>query len=166
MPVYNKKGLDYFALSINHYDQLNMKRLRRMCRANGLSVYTLLLCQIYGGKGYYLTVTDELLEDIADDLALTVEEVRHIIDVCCKLGIFNRDIYLRDTVLTSSDIQMSYVDISSRIRRRFVLMDVNLLLLSNTDIEHISGVKRVDKEVFEVKIWFRPNAVDVTFPPE
>ena len=166
MPVYNKKGLDYFALSINHYDHLKMKRLRRLCHANGLAVYTLMLCQLYGGKGYYLTVTDELVEDIAEDLALTPEKVTAIVDTCCRLGIFDTDIYHRDRVLTSADIQMSYVDICSRTRRRFSLMDVKYLLLSDSDIRQVAGVKKIEKEVFELKIWFRPSPEEPMLPPE
>lgn len=159
MPVYNKKGLDYFAMPVNHYESLKLKRLRRMCRANGLAVYSLLLCQLYAVKGYFLTVTEELVEDIAEDLALTVEEVNHIISVCCKLGIFSSEIYKRDGVLTSADIQMSYVDICSRIRRDFILMDVNLLLISNEDIEHVAGVKKIEKEMFSIKVIYKLKGV-------
>lgn len=122
-----KKGLDYFCFTTDTFHDLRIKRLRRLCRTNGLLVYFYLLNEAYRVEGYYVKVDDELIIDTAEYFYLSEEEVKHIIDICCKEKLFDAHTYATHGVLTSDFMQERYITACKKLRRTAKISDELLL---------------------------------------
>ena len=87
-----KRGLVYFRMDCDIFQDRKLKRLMRRWQNDGLAVYLALLCEIYRDKGYYVTADDDLIADIADTCLLDDERTTLIYNDCIDLGLFDREI--------------------------------------------------------------------------
>lgn len=136
-----KKGLDYFCFTTDTFHDLRIKRLRRLCRTNGLLVYFYLMNEAYRVEGYFVKVDDELIIDTAEYFYLSEEEVKHIIDICCKEKLFDIHTYATHGVLTSDFMQERYITACKKLRRTARICD-DLLL---TDMIAEEASKKTEK---------------------
>ncbi len=139
-----KKGLDYFCFTTDTFQDLRIKRLRRLCRTSGLLVYFYLLNEAYRVEGYYVKVNDELIIDTAEYFYLSEEEVKHTIDVCCKEGLFHTDTYATRGVLTSDYMQDRYITACKKLRRTARISDE--LLLTDMPAEETAKNQKTEKK--------------------
>ena len=66
-----KQGLDYFQKNVNFYQDIKIRKLIRHKGIQAVSVYDILLCQIYG-VGYYICWDDDLPFIISEVSDLTI----------------------------------------------------------------------------------------------
>ena len=146
-----KKGLDYFCFTTDTFHDLRIKRLRRLCRTNGLLVYFYLLNEAYRVEGYYVKVDDELIIDTAEYFYLSEEEVKHIIDICCKEKLFDRNLYEKHGVLTSTELQERYAEICIRLRRSSIAIKPELLLIEKPEPYQRNKPQRTENKEADIK---------------
>ena len=108
-----KKALDRFTLPVDFARDIRVRFLLRSHGSQALAIYIAVLCVIYA-HGYYCTLDDELVADIADQLAENKDYVRKVIDSCTAIGIFNEDMAVRQHVLTSKSVQENYLRLVER----------------------------------------------------
>ena len=125
-----KRGLVYFRMDCDIFQDRKLKRLMRRWQNDGLAVYLALLCEIYRDKGYYVTADDDLIADIADTCLLDDERTTLIYNDCIDLGLFDREILKQQGLLTSKGIQARYLDIMTVLRRKGGI-DAALSLISS-----------------------------------
>lgn len=142
-----KKGLDYFCFTTDTFHDLRIKRLRRLCRTNGLLVYFYLLNEAYRVEGYYVKVDDELIIDTAEYFYLSEEEVKHIIDICCKEKLFDTQTYATHGMLTSDFMQERYITACKKLRRTAKISDE--LLLTDMLAEEAAKSQKTEKKTPE-----------------
>lgn len=130
-----KRGLLYFRLDCDIFQDRKVKRLMRRWQNEGLAVYLALLCEIYRDKGYYVTVDDDLIADIADTCLLDDERASQIFNDCIELGLFDRQLFNKQRLLTSKGIQARYLDIMAVLRRKGGI-DTELSLISSEEIDN------------------------------
>ena len=124
-----KKGLDYYSFDTDTFQNLNVKRLKRECKATGIAVYTYLLCELYRVEGYYLHITPALIFDVADNFGISEEEVQHIIRICTQVEIFHEKFYKEKQILTSKEIQSRYLSACQKLRRNKIQILSSLQLI-------------------------------------
>ena len=73
-----KRGLMYFRLDCDLFQDRKLKRLMRRWQNDGLAVYLALLCEIYRDKGYYIVADKDLIADIADTCLLDDDRTSNI----------------------------------------------------------------------------------------
>ncbi|WP_106830929.1 DUF4373 domain-containing protein [Parabacteroides pacaensis] len=126
-----KIGLNYFPFDTDTFEKRKIQRLIRKCGSEGLAIYMVILCDIYKGMGYYINYSSELCLDIAFILNIPEEKagkIQEVIEFCCELHLFNKDLMERKQVLTSEGIQSRYKVICKRskalIREDLLLYDL------------------------------------------
>lgn len=105
-------GLKYYPHDTTVFSDREIRRLIKNCGHAGFVVYDYLLCLIYGGKGYFITVEEGLFFDISDFLNSGISEgdVENIVNTALKIGLFHVDCYKQHNVLTSPRIQATYLE--------------------------------------------------------
>ena len=102
------KSKKKFNIGVDLFDDLRIRRLIKWQKTKEVAVYFVLLCEIYK-NGYYIKKDDELARIVSDTLDLeTFEEADGFIDDCVEAGLFDKDLYQKERVLTSEEIQNQY----------------------------------------------------------
>lgn len=103
-----KNGLDYFPLDTNFFKTPKMVCISGECGMPGEIVTLRLLCELYA-KGYYLEWTECIKYTLCHDLGnVQVQELEEIVKCLIKWGIFDRELYESEDILTSAEIQCRY----------------------------------------------------------
>jgi hypothetical protein len=174
MAKIKKRGLDYFPMDT---DFIHNRLIQRIMKREGDAAVVVLvevLSYIYGGEGYYIYVDDLFYEDISADLyEKTAADVKRIILLAVKYGIFDTALFREKQVLTSADIQSQYL--FSTKRRRGSLIEAKYCVLPNAKKTMVgaspktgtSTKKENESEGFSSSVEKQLlNNDDVTFRPE
>lgn len=140
-----KEGLDYFPMQC-----VTDKSIELVTAEFGIQAYAIivkLLQIIYGGHGYYCEWDDEVLLLFAKENALAgckcVSLINEIVFCCMRRGVFSRPQYEENGILTSREIQETFLHAAKR--RKVVEMKKTYLLLK---VAHLpENVKILDENV-------------------
>lgn len=111
-----KSGLEYFPFDIDFFQDIRIRKLIKRQGGKAITVYALLLCLIYK-NGYYMQ-WDEELPFIGSEMSGYDEAyVAEVIKTCLSLGLFNKELFDNEQVLTSKSIQIRYCTIQ-RLNKR------------------------------------------------
>lgn len=108
-----KEGLDYFPLA-THFDDEKMEAVEAAFGLKGFALVVKLWQRIYGDKGYYMIFDKRVALMFAKKVGLGVNAVLEIVKCAVQEGIFDRDMYVKHSVLTSQGIQKRYFDAVKR----------------------------------------------------
>lgn len=123
------KGLKYFNLDVNFFQDRKVRRLQRRFGEKAPLVYIATLCSMYA-EGYYIKWDDDFVLDIADLLRIEEKEVKTIIDGCLSVGLFSQEMFDKERILTSHGIQLQYQTVSEQSRRKSSVDEFSLLVPS------------------------------------
>ena len=102
-----KPGLSYFPFDIDFFLDKKIKRLRAKYGNDGVMVYVYLLCEIYR-SGYYIEYDEDLILDVSDDLNISENETRQIMNYLLSRSLFDDKLAKSVKVLTAASIQRRY----------------------------------------------------------
>ena len=102
-----KTKIDYFP--IDCCDDSRMKLVELKHGLVAYAVYVKLLQKIYGNKGYYMNWDEDILLLFSGEYNLSVEKVDSIVTDMLGRGIFNKELFEKYGILTSSEIQEQYL---------------------------------------------------------
>jgi len=139
-----KQGLDYFTCDVNMYQDIKIRKLIRYKGVQAVSVYQILLCQIYA-VGYYLKWDDDLPFIISEVSDLQEDYINDVISYALSIGLFDQTVYDENKVLTSHGIQERFFDFCS-VAKRKVSSDTPYLLVDLKGKSVISSKKDVISE--------------------
>ena len=158
-----KRGLMYFRMDCDLFQDRKLKRLMRRWQNDGLAVYLALLCEIYRDKGYYIVADKDLIADIADTCLLDDDRTSNIFRDCIELGLFDRQLYEHRELLTSRGIQARYLDIMAVLRRKAGI-DAEYSLISSEEIGDNSATIDDDSErIADSSVKIRKNTQKCRF---
>lgn len=109
-----KKGLDYFPVDTDIFDNIQVRKLKSRYKASGFLIYFTILCDVYKKEGYFLQLSDDYVYDLSDRIGETEERVQEVITFCLQTDLFNRRIYELYKVITSKSIQVRYIQAQKR----------------------------------------------------
>lgn len=95
-----KKGLDYFPMDIDIFNDLKIRKLIKYQGGKSITVYALLLCNIYK-NGYYMKWDKELPFICSELTGFEEAYISEVIKTCLTLGLFSKGLFDADGVLTS-----------------------------------------------------------------
>lgn len=107
-----KNGIEYFPLEV--YLDEKFELIEAEFGLTGFGVVVKLLQKIYGGQGYYIEWTNEVALLFAKRIGLGGSAVSEIVTASIRRGIFDKTLYEKYGILTSSGIQKRYFEIVSR----------------------------------------------------
>lgn len=140
-----KKGLDYFSFDVDIEQDDKIKMLNAEHPDNGFRFYILLLCRIYRGHGYFIEYTERKHKLYCSDINVNINEGNDIINTCCQEGLFDKNLYKQNQILTSSSIQTRFLMASKR--RENVQMVGNWTLLTGAEVKKAN--KKVSFLIYE-----------------
>lgn len=137
-----KTGLDYFPLDVGFYRDI---KVRKLMRSNGggkaLVVYVVLLCNIYE-NGYYMVWDDDVPFMLSEILGFEEGTIHEVIKFCLSVGLLDKDMFTRHSILTSRSIQSRYL---AAVKRR--VRDVSDLPFTYPDLLSEKGFMSAETEL-------------------
>lgn len=109
-----KKGLSYFPLDTDTLSDRKIRRLLQSYGCEGFAIYMAILCEVYGTTGYYARYTEDFCFDIGFTLNLKEDRIREVVGFCVEIRLFDRALFDRQEILTSTGIQSRYREINKR----------------------------------------------------
>lgn len=129
-----KKGLDFFLLDT--VLNTDMELLEAEFGLKGFAVVIKLWQKIYAEDGYYCEWTDEVALLFAKKVGVNGNVVSEIIKASFKRGIFDKEMYDKYKILTSTGVQKRYFEAVSR--RKQINVKADYLLIP--DIKKMENV--------------------------
>lgn len=123
----SRKGLDYFPMDIDIFSDLKIRKLIKYQGGKAITVYALLLCNIYK-NGYYMEWDKELPFICSELTGFDEAYISEVIKTCLTLGLFSSELFETKKVLTSRGIQERYSRICVQCRRTYRIAEYNLLI--------------------------------------
>lgn len=121
-----KSGLEYFPFDIDFFQDIRIRKLIKRQGGKAVTVYALLLCLIYK-DGYYMQWDEELPFIVSENTGFDEAYISEVIKTCLTLGLFNKNLFDDEKVLTSKGIQVRYCNIQ-RLNKRMSRIDKYSLL--------------------------------------
>ena len=155
-------GLEYFPFDVDTFSDIKIRKLIKYQGGKAVVVYTLLLCFIYK-NGYYLRWDKELPFIISESTGFEEAYIQEVIKACILLGLFSKDLFDTEGVITSRGIQIRFQEITNLRRRSAGIVDFNLItseekpisseemLISSEDIPISSEEMGITSEVMTIK---------------
>ena len=138
-----KMGLDYFPFDIDTFQDIKIRKLIKYQGGKAITIYALLLCFIYK-DGYYMRWDEELPFIISEQTGFEEAYISEVIKSCLTLGLFSKELFDTEQVLTSKGIQSRYRDICKQIKRKCDFSEYSLISSEENDIS--SEEKTVSSE--------------------
>lgn len=101
------KGLLYFPLDIDFFEDNSIRIVRARYKSDGVIIYLYLLTQIYR-EGYYITTDDDFWYIVSSELGIDLNKVKQVLNFLLKKSLFNNTLFSSDKVLTSAGIQKRF----------------------------------------------------------
>lgn len=145
-----KTGIDYFPFDVDFLSDIKIRKILRGCGEGAVGILISVLSNIYRDEGYFILVDDDFYFFIADELGITEDQVSKVINKGVEVELFNKNMFDKHKILTSSGIQKRYMKATEK--RKNVEMEKTFCLVSKKDISsHINLVNNVVK-VEETKL--------------
>lgn len=112
-----KSGLDVCPFDVNMLSDIRMRRLIRLHQGDAIAVYTAALCLIYR-DGYYVEYDDDVRFNLSEHTGVSEATVDAVIADAVACGLFDSDVFASARVLTSQEIQDTYVAECAKTKRK------------------------------------------------
>jgi len=117
-----KKGLDYFPLHIDFFDDPKILIVEEKYGTKGSNIAARLLCWVYK-EGYYIDWSEEMALVFAKRVGngVTGALVSEIVSSLIKCKFFDENLYNKYSILTSKGIQYRWSLITKQLKRKCVI---------------------------------------------
>lgn len=102
-----QEGNYFFPVDVGFFSDRKIKILKARYGTDGLAIYLYLLCEIYK-TGYYMQMDKDTEFIISDDLNMSSNKVKQVINFLLERSLFDNTLFQSDKVLTSAGIQRRY----------------------------------------------------------
>ena len=116
-----KSGLDVCPLDVNMLSDIRMRRLIRRHQGDAIAVYTAILCLVYR-DGYYVEFNDDVRFFLSEQTGIEECKVSEIVEDAVACDLFDAAVFGAHGVLTSQEIQDTYLEECGRTKRKTVLV--------------------------------------------
>lgn len=113
----NKIGLNYYNVDTDRYQDIKIKRLKKDFGCSGIAVFDYILCEIYRVKGCFIAWDESTAFDVAEYFGIKESLVNEIVNYCGVVGLFDKGLLTRGSILTSLPIQTRYLDFCVKAKR-------------------------------------------------
>lgn len=109
-----KYGLRYFPLDTAVFGSRKIQRLLKEHGSLGFATYLVVLCEIYGKRGYYVPYTADFCFDVGFWLEQDEKTIERIIRFCVDIRLFDQGLLRRHGILSSQGIQKRFGEVFKR----------------------------------------------------
>ncbi len=139
-----KKGLDYFPMDVDIFNDTKLKVVRAGYGSDGVMLYLYLLCAIYK-NGFYIVCDDDFQFVISADLGMTKDKIGQMLSFFLKRSLFDDKLFKADKILTSKGIQRRYQEaIKGRALKNPVQVEPKFWILEKNETQSFIKVRPFD----------------------
>jgi hypothetical protein len=131
--------MDFFSLDVTLDEKWEL--IEAEFGITGFGVIVKLLQRIYGGQGYYVEWTNEVALLFARKIGVGGNVVSEIVSTAIRRGIFDKTLYEKHSVLTSSGIQKRYFKAVSR-RKSVEVINEYLLAEPTHFLDNVNIIRK------------------------
>ena len=135
-----KEGLDYYPLNADFMSDIKVRRLIRSFGSKSIGVVIALLGMIYGDKGYYILLNDDVAFIISEQTLEDEDLVNQIINKLIEIEFFDKSLYEKHRVLTSKGIQKRFISATERRKDVKLITKYNLVNVDNNSSSDVVNV--------------------------
>ena len=137
-----KIGIDFFYTDVHIDSDIKIQRLmRHKSGGKALAVYIILLTRIYT-TGYYLSWDEDTCFVFSKILDFDEEYIQDVVTYSVEIGLFDKEFFEKDKVLTSRSIQRRYIVATLRRKTNYSklpyffkdLLDSSKLMSTETEL--------------------------------
>lgn len=129
-----KEGLSYFPFDVDFFQDIKIRKLIRYQGSNAIAIYAFILCNIYK-DGYYIRWDSDLPFIISEQTGYEESYIVEVINCCLDIGLFSKNLFDSERVITSFGIQDRYRKINDLCRRK---SDISEYMLISSEEKRIS----------------------------
>jgi len=118
----SKTGLSYYNIDTDRYQDIRIKRLKKDFGCIGIAVYDYILCEIYRVRGCFIEWDESTAFDVAEYFSLNERQINEVVNYCCAVGLFNKELFASGSIITSESIQKRYIEMSTRAKRKDIFI--------------------------------------------
>jgi len=146
-----KVGLDYFPLDVSIDDDVEL--LEAECGLEGFAILIKLWQKIYKNS-YYIewNIDNEML--FARKINSESTKVNSVINACLRRDLFNKEVFEKYSILTSSGIQKRYIKACSDSKRKNIPMIKEYILVNSEFTGLITELTSVKSELTLIESSF------------
>lgn len=149
-----KRGIEYFPVDVGFFEDMKIRRIKKVCGNQSILVLIEILCNIYRDEGYYLGINDDVTFLIAEKFGVSEGAVLETVRKAVEVEFFDSDAFNNYSILTSKGILKRYLEATSKRKRVEVIGDFAPYLVNvpdNVVIVSDNGVNGVDNTQSKVK---------------
>lgn len=124
-----ERGLDYTYLDVNILNDRKIRRLKRRAGKAAPYIYISLLTAIFK-EGYYIKWDEDAILDVADATGYEEDFIKDTVLACIEVGLFSKQMYEENNILTSSGIQKQFNLVCQKSKRKSKVQEFSLLIPS------------------------------------
>lgn len=113
-----KEGFTYFPLDTDSFENRKIRRLLLSQGCQAYAVWVVTMQMIFGEKGYYLHLDEDVCFDIGDKVAVSEGAVKEILTTCIQVDLFNKQMFDKFGILTSKGIQKQFEEMVKVTKRK------------------------------------------------
>ena len=132
-----KQGLDYFTVDVDFFDSIKIRKIRKACGTQSITLLIALLCNIYRENGYYVGYDSDLKFLIAEQFSVSEGAVEEAVRKAVSVGFFDTDMFNKHNILTSHSIQERYFIAVDKLKRKRVAVTGDFVLKSIIECGYI-----------------------------
>jgi hypothetical protein len=155
-----KSGLDVCPFDVNMLSDVRMRRLIRLHQGDAIAVYMAALCLIYR-DGYYVEYDDDSRFKLSEQTGVSEATVDAVIADAVACGLFDSDVFASARVLTSQEIQDTYVAECAKTKRK---VEIKPIIISSEEMPIYSEEISINSE--EIAINSEEMPVNSAFTPK
>lgn len=117
----------------------------------GVGIYMYLSFKIFGTNGYYYQWTDRSATSIARHMSGSIksETVKQVVQLCLRVGLFDKGLFDRESVLSSKDIQTKYMSAVEKRSERGRTVEKKYWLLNSNETRAYINISENDNSLPE-----------------
>jgi len=128
-----KKGLEYFPMDVNVFQDIKIRKLIKYQGSNAFSIYSYLLCLIYK-DGYYMKYDPDLSFIVSEFTGFDEEYIARVFNCCLDVDLFHKELFISHKIITSKGIQERFSFVTKSLNRVSVIKDFNLISWEETGV--------------------------------
>ena len=133
-----KEGLNYFPFDVDFFQDIKIRKLIKYQGSNAIAIYAFILCNIYK-DGYYIRWDNDFPFIISEQTGYDESYIVEVINCCLDIGLFSKNLFDSERVITSFGIQDRYRKINDLCRRK---SDISEYMLISSEEKRISSEEK------------------------
>lgn len=105
-----------------------IRKLKKHLGCYGVAIHDYVLNEIYRVEGCFIEWDESTAFDVAEYWVIKESLVNDIIDYCCHVGLFNKELRAKRGILSSIEIVNRYIDWSKKAKRNFKVPEFLLII--------------------------------------